>query len=45
MILNEFKNYSDADKQRDQESFMNIIEGIKNIYQSDRTFKKLWFKN
>ena len=45
VILNEFNNYSDADKQRDQSSFMDIIEGIKKMYQSDRTFKKLWFKN
>ena len=43
-ILNEFKNYSDEDKKRDYESFLNIVKGIENIKRSDRTFKKLWFK-
>lgn len=44
IILKEFNNYTDADRQKDQEAFMHIVEGIKNMYQSERTFRKLWFK-
>lgn len=42
-ILAEFNNYSDADRQRDYQSFMNIVAGIERLKSSDRTFKKLWF--
>lgn len=42
-ILNEFHNYSDADKERDNQMFMNLMAGIENIKKSERTFKKLWF--
>ncbi len=38
-----FKNYSDADRQRDREGFAEIVKGIEEIYGSERTFKKLWF--
>ena len=37
------KNYSDADRQRDRESFEALVKSIENIYGSERTFKKLWF--
>ena len=43
IILKEFNNYTDADRQKDREAFMHIVEGIKNMYKSERTFKKLWF--
>ena len=42
-ILNEFNNYSEEDKKKDQEMFMNLLAGIEKIKTSDRTFKKLWF--
>ncbi len=38
-----FKNYSDADRQRDRDGFEQIVRGIEEIYNSERTFKKLWF--
>ncbi|MBR6916644.1 MAG: glycosyltransferase family 8 protein [Clostridia bacterium] len=37
------KNYSDDDRQRDRDSFAQIVKGIEEIKKSDRTFKKLWF--
>ena len=43
-ILDEFNNYSDEDKKRDQESFIEIMNGIEKIKHSEKTFKKLWFK-
>lgn len=45
IILKEFNNYTDADRERDAAAFMNIVKGIENMYHSERTFKKLWFKN
>ena len=44
IILNEFNNYSDADKLRDRQAFESIVNAIGDIYKSERTFKKLWFK-
>lgn len=44
-ILDEFNNYSDEDKKRDQESFIEIMNGIEKIKHSEKTFKKLWFNN
>ena len=45
IILAEFNNYTDADRARDAAAFTNIVKGIENMYHSERTFKKLWFKN
>ena len=42
-ILNEFKNYTEEDKRKDYEMFMQIVAGIQQIQSSERTFKKLWF--
>jgi len=42
-ILNELNNYSDADKERDRQMFLGIVEGIERMKTSERTFKKLWF--
>jgi len=42
-ILNEFNNFSDEDKQRDYQMFMNLVESIEKIKTSERTIKKLWF--
>jgi len=36
-------NYSDADRQRDFESFKSLLESIEDIKKSERTFRKLWF--
>ena len=36
-------NYSDADRQRDYESFKSLLESIEDIKKSERTFRKLWF--
>lgn len=44
IILKEFNNYTNADRERDAAAFMNIVKGIENMYHSERTFKKLWFK-
>lgn len=38
-------NYSDADRKRDYDSFLELLGSIEKIKTSDRTFRKLWFKN
>ena len=43
-ILNEFNGYTDEDKKRDMQSFVELTKGIEKIKSSDRTFRKLWFK-
>lgn len=43
-LLDEFNNYSDADRQRDRDGFMEIVRSIEEIKKSERTFRKLWFK-
>ena len=42
-ILAEYKNYSDSDKQKDYQMFLNIMAGIERLKSSEKTFKKLWF--
>ena len=42
-LCDSLKNYSDADRRRDYESFQALLESIENIKKSDRTFRKLWF--
>lgn len=42
-ILNEFNNFSDEDRQRDYQMFMNLLDSIEKIKSSERTIKKLWF--
>ena len=37
-------NYSEADRLRDREAFAALVESIENIKDSERTFRKLWFK-
>ena len=37
-------NYSELDRQRDYETFMSLMKSIEDIKLSDRTFRKLWFK-
>lgn len=37
-------NYSALDRQRDYETFMSLMKSIEEIKLSDRTFRKLWFK-
>ena len=37
-------NYSALDRQRDYETFMSLMKSIEDIKLSDRTFRKLWFK-
>ena len=41
----ELKNYSEQDKLRDYQSFLNLLEAIEKIKNSNKTFKKLWFDN
>ena len=43
-ILKEFNNFSEDDKRKDYQSFLDIVKGIEKIKESDRTFRKLWFK-
>lgn len=43
-ILDEFNGYTDEDKKRDMQSFVELTKGIEKIKSSDRTFRKLWFK-
>ena len=45
VILNEFNNFSEEDKRRDYEGFLQIVEGIQRIQASENTFRKVWFKN
>lgn len=42
-MLNEFNSFSEDDKQRDAQMFMNLLESIEEIKNSARTIKKLWF--
>jgi lipopolysaccharide biosynthesis glycosyltransferase len=42
-ILNEFNNFSEEDKQRDYQMFLDLLESIEKIKTSERTIKKLWF--
>lgn len=42
-LLDGLKNYSETDKMRDREMFLNIVKSIEGIQNSERTFKKLWF--
>ncbi len=42
-ILQEFKNYSEEDRQKAREGFEGLRKAIEQIYHSDKTFKKLWF--
>lgn len=44
-LINKLKNYSSQDKAKDYQAYLGLIESIKNIKQSQRTFKKLWFDN
>jgi lipopolysaccharide biosynthesis glycosyltransferase len=41
----ELGGYSEEDKLRDYQSFLKLVESIKQIYQSEKTFKKMWFDN
>lgn len=43
-LLDEFNNFSEADRQRDGVAFMELIRSIEAIKKSDRTFRKLWFE-
>ena len=43
MIINEFKNFSEEDKERDRKAFMQLLDSIEKINSSERTLKKLWF--
>jgi len=42
-ILNEFNNFSEEDKKRDYQMFLNLLDSIEKIKTSERTIKKLWF--
>ena len=42
-ILNEFNNFTEEDKKRDYEGFMQIVQGIQKIQSSNNTFRKVWF--
>ena len=44
-ILEEFNNFSEEDKKRDYEGFLQIVAGIQRLNQSENTFRKVWFKN
>ncbi|MBO4484835.1 MAG: glycosyltransferase family 8 protein [Lachnospiraceae bacterium] len=37
-------NYSELDRKRDYETFVSLMKSIEDIKLSDRTFRKLWFK-
>ena len=42
-ILAEFNGFTEEDKLRDYQNFMQIVAGIEMMKKSERTFKKLWF--
>lgn len=44
-ILDEFNNFSEEDKKREYEGFLEIVKGIQAIQSSENTFRKVWFKN
>ena len=44
-ILSELKGFTDEDKRRDYEGFLEIVAGIQKIQSSENTFKKGWFNN
>ena len=43
LILSQLENFTEEDRRRDYEGFMQIVKAIDGIKMSDRTFKKLWF--
>ncbi len=43
-LLAELENFGEDDRQRDLAAFSELVKGIEAIYNSDRTFRKLWFK-
>lgn len=43
VILQSFENFTDSDKEKDRQMFNNLLQSIKQIYNSERTIKKLWF--
>ncbi len=43
-LLDGFNNFSERDMERDRAAFSELVKSIENIYNSDRTFRKLWFK-
>ena len=45
LLLDSLNSYSDLDRQHDREAFQAILGAIEGIKRSDRTFRKLWFKN
>ena len=42
-ILQCFENFNDEEKEKDRQTFINLLQAIKQIYNSDKTIKKLWF--
>ena len=44
-ILDEFNNFSEEDRRREYEGFLEIVNSIQRIYESENTFSKVWFKN
>ena len=44
-ILSELEGFTDEDKRRDYEGFLEIVAGIQKIQSSENTFKKVWFNN
>ena len=44
-ILNEFNNFSEEDRRREYESFLEIVDSIQKIQTSENTFKKAWFNH
>ena len=44
-ILSELNGYSEEDKRRDYEGFMEIVAGIQKIQSSENTFRKVWFNS
>ena len=44
-ILDEFNNFSEEDRRREYDGFLEIVNSIQRIYESENTFSKVWFKN
>lgn len=44
LIKTQLENFTKEDEERENAAFGELVEAIKNIYRSEKTFRKLWFK-
>lgn len=44
LIKSQLESFTKEDEERENAMFGKLVEAIKNIYRSEKTFRKLWFK-